>query len=50
MFSLMGRPRPGRVLISFWCDSDNKNLIFTFYNVSGYFSFALFGHHQNLVI
>ena len=28
MFGLKERPHPGRVLISFWCDYDNKNLYF----------------------
>ena len=28
MFGLKERPYPGRVLISFWCDSDNKNFAF----------------------
>ena len=28
MFGLKERPYPGRVLISFWCDSDNKKLGF----------------------
>ena len=44
------RPYPGRVLIGFWCDSDHKKLrFFTFHYFSGYFSFAHFGRHQNLV-
>ena len=46
MFGLKERPYPGRVLISFWCDSDNKNFdFFTFYNFSGYLSFAHFGFY-----
>ena len=46
-----GKPYPGRVLESFWCDADNKNLyFFTFQNFSAYFSFIYFGYHQNLVI
>ena len=28
MFGLIERPYSGRVLISFWCDSDNKNFAF----------------------
>ena len=28
MFDLEERPYPGRALISFWCDSDNKNFDF----------------------
>ena len=36
-------PYPGCVLISFWCDSDNRNLdFFTLKNFSAYFSFAHF--------
>ena len=27
MFALKEIPQPGRVLISFWCDSDNKNFV-----------------------
>ena len=51
MFGLTERPYPTHVLISFWCDSYNKNLeFFTFQNFSGYFSFGHFGYHQNLVI
>ena len=39
-------PYPGRVLISFWCDYDNKNLyFFKFYDFSRYFSFANFGYY-----
>ena len=38
MFGLKERPGPGRVPISFWGDSDNKNCDFvTFQNFSGYF-------------
>ena len=41
----------GRVLISFWCDYDNKNLyFFTFLDFSSYFSLAHSGYYQNLVI
>ena len=51
MFGLKERPYTAHVLISFWCDSDNKNFdFFTFHNFSGYFSFVHFGYHQNLVI
>ena len=51
VFGLIERPYPGRVLISFWCDSGNKNfIIFMLQYFSGYFSFALFGYHQNLVM
>ena len=51
MFGLKERPYPGHELKSFWCDSDNKNFdFFTFLYFSGYFCFAHFGHHQNLVI
>ena len=51
MFGLKERPYPGRELKSFWFDSDNKNFaFFTFLHLSGYFFFAHFGHHQNLVI
>ena len=50
MFGLK-RPYPGRELKSFWCDSDNKNFdFFTFLYFSGYFCFAHFGHHKNLVV
>ena len=39
------------VLISFLCDSDNKNYdFFTFQNFSRFFSFVHFGYHQNLLI
>ena len=27
MFGVRERPYPGRVLISFWCDSDNNNFL-----------------------
>ena len=51
MFGLKERPYPAHVLISLWCDSDNKNFdLFTFQNLRGYFSFVHFGYHQNLVI
>ena len=51
MFGLKERPYPGRVLKSFLCDSDNKNIdFFKFRNFSGYFSFVHFNYHQNLVI
>ena len=50
MFGLKEIPYPGRELKSFWCDSDNKNFFFTFLYLGGYFCFAHFGHHQNLVI
>ena len=51
MFGLKYRPYPGRELKSFWSDFDNKNFdFFTFYYFSGYFCFAHFGHHQNLII
>ena len=49
MFGL--KERPAHVLISFWCDSDNKNFgFFTFQNFNGYFSLVHFGYHQHLVI
>ena len=35
-------PYPGRVLVSYWSDYDNK--------LRRYFSFAHFGYYQNLVI
>ena len=51
MFGLMERPYSAHVLISFWCDSDNKNYdFFTFQNFSGFFSFVHFGYHPNLLI
>ena len=51
MFGLKERSDPAHVLISFWCDSDSKNFdIFTFQNLSGYFSFVYFGCDQNLII
>ena len=51
MFGLAESPYPAHVLVSFCCDSDNKNLDFcTCQNFSGYFSFVHFGYHQNLVI
>ena len=51
MFGLKERPYSAHVLISFWCDSDNKNYdFFAFQNFSGYFSFVHFGYHLNLVI
>ena len=46
MFGLKERPYSAHVLISFWCDSDNKNFdFFTFQNFSRYFSFVHFGYH-----
>ena len=43
MFGLTERPYPAHVLISFWCDSDIRNLdFFILKNFSGYFSFAHF--------
>ena len=51
MFYLKEIPHPEHVLISFWCDSDNKNFdFFTFQNLSGYFIFVHFGYDQNLII
>ena len=51
MFGLKERPYSAHVLISFWCDSDNKNYeIFAFQNFSGFFSFVHFGYHLNLLI
>ena len=51
MFGSNERPYPGRVLISLWCDFDNKNYdFFAFKNFSGYFRFAYFGYYQNFVI
>ena len=51
MFGLKERPYSAHVLISFWCDSDNKNYdFFTFLNFSGYFGFVHFSYHQNLLI
>ena len=39
MFGLKVRPYSAHVLISFWCDSDNKNFaFFRFQNFSGHFS------------
>ena len=49
MFGLKERTYPAHVLISCWCDSDNKNFdFFMFQNLSVYFSFVHFGYHQNL--
>ena len=46
MFSLKEIPYSAHVVISFWCDSDNKNYdFFTFKNFSGYFSFVNFGYY-----
>ena len=46
-----GGPYSAHVLISFWCDSDNKSYdFFTFQNFSRFFSFVHFGYHQNLLI
>ena len=51
MFGFKERPYAAHVLISFWCDSDNKNSgVFSFQNFSGYFSFVHFGYHHNLLI
>ena len=51
MFGLKERPYSAHVLISFRCDSDNKNFdFFTFQNFSRYFSFVHFGYYQYLVI
>ena len=50
MFGLKERPHSAHVLISFWCDSDNKNYdFFTLQNFSGFLSFVHFGY-QNLLI
>ena len=47
MFGLKERPYSAHVLISFLCDSDNKNYdFFTFQNFSIFFSFVYFGYHQ----
>ena len=35
------RPYPGRVLISFWCDSDNKNFFFLRFRILAYISVLL---------
>ena len=51
LFGLKERPYSAHVLISFLCDSDNKNYdLFTFQNFSGFFSFFHFGYDQNLLI
>ena len=51
MFGSKERPYSEHVLISFWCDSDNKNYdFFTFQIFIGYFSFVHSRYHQNLVI
>ena len=51
MFGLKERSYPAHVLISFWCDSENKHFdFFTFQNLSGYFSFVHFGYDQNFII
>ena len=51
MFGLKERSYPAHVLISFLCDSDNKNFdFFTIQNLSGYFNFVDFGYDQNLII
>ena len=36
-------PYPGRVLISFWCDYDNKNLSFLRFRIYLIFKFRSFG-------
>ena len=33
MFGLKERPYPAQVLISFWCDSDNKSLFFLLFRI-----------------
>ena len=50
MFGLKERPYPAHVLISFSCDSADKNFdFFTFQNFSGYLSFFVyFGYYQNI--
>ena len=51
IFSLKKRPYSAYVVISFKCDSDNKNYdFFMFQSFSGYFSFVHFGYYQNLLI
>ena len=43
MFGLRERPHPGRVLISFWCHSDNKNFdFFAIQNFLRIFQFCSF--------
>ena len=49
MFSLKERLYSAHVVISFWCDSDNKNYSM-FPNLDGYFSFVHFGYYQILLI
>ena len=41
MFGLTGIPYPGRVLICFWCDSDNKNLMFLRFLILAHISVLL---------
>ena len=49
MFGLKERHHPGRVLICFWCDSENKNFnLLRFRILVDLFRFAHFGYHQNL--
>ena len=40
MFGLKERPYPGRVMISFWCDSDNKNFHFLHFIILADISFV----------
>ena len=45
LFHVWFKSYPGRVLISFWCKSDNKKAEkILFSNFRGYFSFAQFGY------
>ena len=51
MFALKERPYSAHVLISFWCDSDNKNYDFLRFRILADFSVLfIFGYHQNLLI
>ena len=51
IFNLKERPYSTHVVISFWCDSDNKNYdFFKFQYFNGYFSFVHFGYYQNWLI
>ena len=44
-------PYPGRVLISFWCDYDNRNLYFLRFRISTDISVLfIWANYQNLVI